>query len=846
MILAHLGDLHLGYRAYRRLEHGRNARERDVARAFQRAVQEVIRLEPAVMLLVGDVFDHPAPPPSALVTLARGVESLRAGLPDLRILAVAGRRDTPLSRADPGPVAALEAVSGVQAAAGTARSVHVEALDLHVLLVPYRALVETPYPELRPDPGSRWNVLVLPGGPGDAGPRLDPSRWDYVALGGGHSHREVAPGVHRAGSLERVGPAPWDEAAEEKGFVTWNLTERAFAFHLIPGRPVVELAPTPVDPADPGSINDRIREVVEGIPGGVEDKVVRLGIEGLGPRDQELLDARYLARIRRRALHLHVEIRPDSDPPPRTPPRDRAWLARRLREALRAAEGFEPDEVERAVERGDEILAASPDPGSAPSEPGSAPVRLEGTDPVLGRVSADVPEGLVALVAEDHRAREALTGLLGRRVTELSGEMGSRLLRPGPDDLADLLEAATRIVARTPALRRLEEALREEDEEPPGKDADLPDPAPPADPEEELLRLAGRIRRLEGIPEELRALERELRELRATSAEVAGDLEFRTMEWLRERQDAETQLQAYRDRARELKARYGQIESAGEEASCPTCGRPLGDHREEVIAELREEWESVVQDGQWWKRRREQLEPKPEHLQELESRSVRLHAAIEDLTERLERRRAEMDDVNGLREREADLRERLADGGAGRGGGAGEEPSHVTLLRRSVKRVAEELRDEARERILIRAGAVVGTISDGRYGGLTAADGTLAFVQDGAPGRILSGAERAMVRLALRMAGAAEAGEAAGGRSLLLVGPDLDALDQEGWEGAVRALRSVLGHTGRVVAVTRRERVERVPEGFDAVLEVHPPDEGREGGPRVRRLPVAPGTVRLA
>ena len=59
MILAHLSDLHLGFRAFERKDRGRNVREVDVARAFQAAVRTMRHVEPAVVLVAGDVFDQP-------------------------------------------------------------------------------------------------------------------------------------------------------------------------------------------------------------------------------------------------------------------------------------------------------------------------------------------------------------------------------------------------------------------------------------------------------------------------------------------------------------------------------------------------------------------------------------------------------------------------------------------------------------------------------------------------------------------------------------------------------------------------------------------------------------------
>ena len=121
------------------------------------------------------------------------------------------------------------------------------------------------------------------------------------------------------------------------------------------------------------------------------------------------------------------------------------------------------------------------------------------------------------------------------------------------------------------------------------------------------------------------------------------------MDWHRERQDAETTLTAYRDRARELRSRIRQMESAGPEAPCPTCGRVLESHYDEVLTELRDDWESVVQDGGWWRSRWEQLEPKPVHLQELERWSFQLHAALEAGSERVELLRARLRELDASR-----------------------------------------------------------------------------------------------------------------------------------------------------------------------------------------------------
>jgi len=174
-----------------------------------------------------------------------------------------------------------------------------------------------------------------------------------------------------------------------------------------------------------------------------------------------------------------------------------------------------------------------------------------------------------------------------------------------------------------------------------------------------------RIRELQNSPNILRELERKLVELRADAAEAAGEVEVQTMEWLRERQDAETHLSAYRDRARELKTKLDSLGEIGEDAPCPTCGRHLKDHFPDVLQHLEDEWDSVVQDGTWWRRRREQLELKPEAVQEVESRSIRLHSKVEDVAEKVEVARSALRELEDLREIKAELERRRRVNGEG-------------------------------------------------------------------------------------------------------------------------------------------------------------------------------------
>ena len=345
MIIAHLSDLHLGYRAFGHMEQGRNVREADVARAFHQAIQRVLEIAPAVVLIAGDVFDRPEPPHSALVALAQGLQSLREALPDTPVLMAAGARDTPPGPSDPGPLGAFDTLAGVEAVTATTRSVQYSQLNLNVVLVPHRSTVQGPRPVVVPNPDARWNVLVGYGSvDNDEGAllSLDSGDWDYVALGHEHFRREVLPGVHYAGALERVGATPWEEAAEEKGFLTCDLESGQARFHPIHGRPVVSLEPIPFEPDRPERLRERVREVLIEVLGGIEEKIVRIRIQGLPPGRLDLLDG-VLPEYRRGALHLEVQL--DDTPS--------GHLSREVEPSRRLASRL----VERLADQGDNFEA---------------------------------------------------------------------------------------------------------------------------------------------------------------------------------------------------------------------------------------------------------------------------------------------------------------------------------------------------------------------------------------------------------------------------------------------------------------------------------------------------------
>jgi hypothetical protein len=815
VIVAHLSDLHLGFRAYGRIERGADVRERDVAAAFERATHEIVRMRPDVVVIAGDVFDRPDPPASAVVSLARGLEAFRAALPGTPVLMVAGPRDTPRREGDPGALAVFDTFPNVEAATGLTRSILIERLGLHACLLPYRAVTRQPPVVPEPDPRMRWNLLVVhaqDSGRDDRGVYIDPEEWSYVALGGEHRRRTLSPRVRYAGSLERAALDPWPEAADEKGFLTVDLRTGHVAFHAIPGRPVVALAPVRVARGDAENVRRKVREVTAEVPGGIAGKIVRLRLEGAAPSDLLALQGEPLRNLRAEALHLAVEAGKELKVPAE------AWLPAQAPVLLREAAEAELERDGRLDEAARATLAQSiPDGEPASPAPHGVIDALDADIPGLGRVSTSIPLGLTAFVGGGGRGRRALFERLADTMPPSERASAIAMLWAGaePETLEGALRRSVDAVAESRGLAVVENAL----EALGGRSTVSSIP-----PRISSGRARGAVRvDPEQVAAEFRTAERELRAIRADVAEVGGDLEVATMDWLRERQDAETTLQTYRDQARELRTRIRRLEGAGPEAPCPTCGRVLQIHYDEVLAALRDQWESVVQDGHWWRSRWEQLELKPPSLQELEGRSLRLHAALEAGSERVELLRAR------LTELDAETASTAATSGAG--------GAVITVL----ERLLTARRARATDMVLQRASRFLCQISGGRI---------LALGWDGEEVRLegsdgaltpMSEEDRATGKTAIRLAGASLV--AAAGRVLgsLAFEEPFDRLDQETQIRTVLLMRELLDEIPRVIVFSRGDVVDARPELFDYVLEVR--EEGVVGGPPLRPVLAGPGRI---
>jgi DNA repair exonuclease SbcCD nuclease subunit len=193
--------------------------------------------------------------------------------------------------------------------------------------------VPGPRPELVPEAGARWNVLLLHGEVAGVIPaaaataeraaveitreELGAARWDYVALGHYHVHRQVESNAWYSGSIEYASANPWGELVEEreakvpgKGLVEHDLVSGEHRFHALPGaRRLLDLPSVSARGLSAAELDAAIARTIEQSSVPIDDQVVRLVVRDCPRHIARELDHKALRDYKRRALHFHLDTR---------------------------------------------------------------------------------------------------------------------------------------------------------------------------------------------------------------------------------------------------------------------------------------------------------------------------------------------------------------------------------------------------------------------------------------------------------------------------------------------------------------------------------------------------------
>jgi len=330
--LAHLADLHLGFRQYdRQTPRGGNQRETDVADACRRAVDDLLEQRPDLILVAGDVFHSVRPTNPAILFLFQQLHRLRTGLPDTPVVMIAGQHDTPRS-VETGTILRLYEALGVEVVVDQARRITFSKLDCSVLAVPHQALMQAERPAMRPQRGTTLNVLLVHGQLPGVGERrgtmeyggaplqledLAPAQWDYVAMGHYHVAHQVEPNAWYAGSIEYVAPNPWGQMDDE---AEYGVQGKGYLLAHLPGARVevrrVALARRHIDlPAidgkglTPRDLDERIAAQVAAAKPAIDEQIVRQLVFDVSRATARDLDHAAIRGYKARALHYQLDLR---------------------------------------------------------------------------------------------------------------------------------------------------------------------------------------------------------------------------------------------------------------------------------------------------------------------------------------------------------------------------------------------------------------------------------------------------------------------------------------------------------------------------------------------------------
>ena len=333
MKLAHLADLHLGYRQFdRQNARGANQREADVAEAFRRAVDDLLEQRPDLIVVAGDIFHSVRPTNPAILFLFQQLQRLRVELPDTRVVLVAGDHDTPRT-SETGSILKLYEAAGADVVVDTPRRLLLPKLDCAVLAVPHQALVSDDRPSLRPERGGpTYNILVTHGqypALGEARGTMDyggaplsledlaPATWDYVALGHYHVAQELAGNVWYSGSLEYLPPNPWGQLQDQaerglkgKCYLQVTLPKlRVTPRYISQVRQHVDLEPIQGAGLTAKQLDAKIAEAVAQAKPAIDGNVVRLLVWDVARATAHDLDHPAIRGYKARALHFQLDLR---------------------------------------------------------------------------------------------------------------------------------------------------------------------------------------------------------------------------------------------------------------------------------------------------------------------------------------------------------------------------------------------------------------------------------------------------------------------------------------------------------------------------------------------------------
>jgi DNA repair exonuclease SbcCD nuclease subunit len=316
----------LGYRTYDRTAgKGVNLREADVAKAFRETIDKTLAIQPAAVLIAGDLF-HNVRPPNATVVFAFN-EIKRLSDAQIRTVIIGGNHDSPRTIQTGNILQLFSSLPWVHVRYNEPdwiAPVVTDPKSVAVLCVSHNGLLMHPKLKIPPAGVADHHILLVhaahekyklfarsgSGAHVIHSDDIKPDDWDYVALGDYHGYQAIEPNMIYPGAIERTSNNIWAEADEPKGFVVFDLESKEHEFVVLASpRPVVSLGPYVGADMSPEELNAFIECEIEQSAGGIKDKIVRLQLLDVTLAVQQELDYKKINRYKSQAVHFHLDIR---------------------------------------------------------------------------------------------------------------------------------------------------------------------------------------------------------------------------------------------------------------------------------------------------------------------------------------------------------------------------------------------------------------------------------------------------------------------------------------------------------------------------------------------------------
>jgi len=329
MKIVHISDLHIGYKAYNKLEkNGLNIREMDILSAFQESLEKIAKINPELIIIAGDVFHKPRPSNFSLFFAIKFLQKFRESCQS-PIIIIGGNHELTKSTEAGSVLNVFEAViPNVKVIENKIKEMAFDKLKLNVVCAPYGAFAALSKYILKPNKDFKYNILTMHGSYNSKKcPEISKNEhtalieeeningleWDYVALGHYHKYTELEKNIYYSGAIERTSSNIWQEAKDPKGFIEYNLESKEIKFHELKTRRVYDIKKINADTLTAEQINLKIDEEVAKIKD-FGNSIIRITLDNIDPLAIRNLNYSKIREYRKKAVHFMINfIKKDVD-----------------------------------------------------------------------------------------------------------------------------------------------------------------------------------------------------------------------------------------------------------------------------------------------------------------------------------------------------------------------------------------------------------------------------------------------------------------------------------------------------------------------------------------------------